>query len=334
MGTAGFGHTVYIGLGEESTYGTPVARTQFLDINSESLALAHERITSGSLNQIGVRRERVNNGLFRVSGDATLDLPYRDAEFLLKHALGSVATTGPVDFAYTHTFDIADALPTGLTVEIFRDSSNFLGTNDDQSFIYEGCKVNTLALSASVGSYLSAVAGFVGEDENRSAKTVAATVNADLNATRDLMTFTQGAVTYDAVTVNVESFDLTINNNLNADRFRLGSRITREPVRGGKIEISGSLVMDFDSFARYDQFKASATRQLVLTFTGGNVPSSGTAQSMTITLPFILPTSVDLNVDDGGILTQTVPFVALRDPGEAAPNAEIRIVLVNENASV
>lgn len=334
MGTAGFGHTLYMGLGEETTYGTVVTRDRFLDINSESLALSHERITSGSINQIGTRKERVNNGLFRVAGDVTLDLPYRDAELLLKHTLGSVSTTGPVSGAYTHTFSIADALPTGLTVEIFRDSSGFLGTDLNAAFIYEGCKINSLALSASVGSYLSAVVSFVSEDENRLAKSGAA-VATDLNTTRDLMTFTQGTLSYDGFTTQVENIDLTINNNLNADRFRLGSRITREPVRGGKIEISGSFVADFDGFARYNEFRASSTRALILTFTGGNIPNSATAQSLTITLPFVLPTGTDLNVDDGGILTQTIPFMAYRDPSVASPNGqELKAVLVNAKSAI
>src|SRR3990167_1824724 len=155
MGTAGFGHKVYVGLGEEATYGTPVTRTKFLDINSESLSLSHERVISGSLNQIGTRYLRVANGLFRIAGDVTFDVPYYDWEFILKHALGAVATTGPADFAYTHSFRITDALPTGLTVEIYRDSESFLGADDDVAFIYEGCKVNSLSLSAAIGAYRS-----------------------------------------------------------------------------------------------------------------------------------------------------------------------------------
>lgn len=333
MGTAGFGHTVYAGLGEETTYGTPVTRTVFLDVTGETLSLNHERVVSGSLNQIGVRSNKIANGLFRVAGDVTFDVPYTGWELFLKHALGSVATTGPVDNAYTHTFDIANALPTGLTIEIYRDSSNFLAGDLDDAFLYEGCKVNSLSLSATIGAYLSCTASIVAQDENRGARTVAATVNTDLNATRDLIVFTEGSLSYDNFTTSVESFELTLNNNLNADRFRVGSRLTREPVRGGKIEVTGSFTADFDSFARYDEFKNSTTKALTLTFTGANVPNSGTAQSMTITLNRVIPTGVDLNVDDGGILTQTIPFVAYRAQTPATPH-EVRVALVNNNVDI
>lgn len=238
MGQFGLGHTTYAGIGEETSYGVPVARTAFFDIESESLVAEHRRIEAASLNQIGIRKERIASGSKRFAGNITMHATYTDQGLIWKHALGAVSTTANFTNAAlnNHVFQIADALPTGLTLEIFRDTSAFYSPDGEvnKSFVYRGSKITSLTLSAEIDAFLMMDIGFVAYQEVREAKTAAATVLGDLDNTRNPVVFTEGMLSYgnfnfnindttpegvDAVvtaSVNIESFEVTIDNNLEA----------------------------------------------------------------------------------------------------------------------
>lgn len=357
MGSFGLGHNAYLGVGEESSYGTIVTRNKFFDILSESLVAEHRRIEAASLNQVGIRKNRIANGSLRYRGTVTMHLTYTDMGRFLKHALGGYTNpalaNGTNGSLYDHTFTIADALPTGLTLEIFRDTSNFYTPQGDvnKAFIYRGCKIGSMTITAEIDSFVELSLDFIAASEDRQAKTPAATVMADLDNARNPMVFTQGFLYYGtsgmtvseltgAVTngagVTVESFNVTLDNNLEEDRASLGSRIIREPVRaGGKLAVTGSFVADFNSFERYDEFFNSTTKTLIFVCRNGYLSATNNNyQAMILTLEDVVPTDVPINIADEGPIKQTINFKAYRTlTGATLTYGELGIVLTNAQAS-
>jgi hypothetical protein len=228
--------------------------------------------------------------------------------------------TGAISYAadtavvpvYTSTFTIADDLPTGLTIEVDRDQT---------AFIAEGCKVNTMSMAFEVGGLVKSTFGIVAEDMNTGA------VTSSTLPTAPYILFSQGAITYNSASINVIGGSLSINNNLKTDRRFIGSRVISEPTRNGKLEVNGSLTLEFVDTTQYDDFVAGTARAVALTFTGAtNSIKTGQAYSMTITLPQIRVTGAPIKADNAGPLTVEVPFKAYATDGSTR---EMSIALKN-----
>lgn len=325
MGTSGFGHALRFGVGEESTYGTAVAVTDFFDVVSENFQASHNPVESGGVDTIGVKSANVAAGSVGFTGDAVIEARYTGMEKLFKHAMGGYAYTAGTG---THAFTIAAALPTGLTIEAYRDTSAFLTPDANKSLLYAGGKINSLTLDASLDAFLRLTCGFVAQTETRTAKTVTQTVG-----TGNLIVFTQGVLTYESAPVannviKVANFTLSLNNNLDTNKRRLGSRYILEPVRSGKISVSGSFSCDFISYTHYNDFLAATSKQITLVFTGGVVGAF--TEKMTITVPLGKVTSNPVSTNSPGQYIQEVSFKGYRD----GSNNEFSISLVNNAASV
>lgn len=72
----GLGLTGFLGFGKESSYGTPVARTNFLEINSEAIDTIEQVIESAALAQVGIRDTKRAQGAVSISGSFDYDAQY------------------------------------------------------------------------------------------------------------------------------------------------------------------------------------------------------------------------------------------------------------------
>jgi hypothetical protein len=318
----GLGHKSYIGFADESTWGTPVARTKFLELvtGGDGLAVKEEKILVQGVKDIGVRGDiEVQQGAVSVEGSLTFEVPYDGAEKFFKHAFGSVASSQPNagtdPTVWQHIFTIADALPAGMTIEVNRDVT---------AFVYEGCKVNNMEFSVGGPTeLLRIVADILGEDVT----TASATSPTFTSVNR--FSAPQAVLLWNAVQLNVQQFSIKLDNKLDADRRFLGSRLRSEPLRSGKIEVTGSFVAEFDSTSQYTDFRNGTNRILKVTFTG---PSIGVlTQKYTFLLECNVSQIMDypVSVDDEGRITVEIQFRAFRD----ASNNELKLTLTNLTAS-
>lgn len=303
----GLGLTGFLGIGQESTYGTPVARTNFFEINDEGLAVEEGRIESAALAQVGIRNTKLAQGGITVGGDFSMDVQYGGMERLFKHAFGSISSSRPdptnAPTVWRHTFSIADALPTGLTVEVFRGTEDFV-TEPSKSFIYHGCLITSLNLSCGVDDLLKASFSLMGEDESRLAKS---TPSYDASK---LAVYHQGVVKWNTTDVEVSSFSLDINNALEY-RPKLGSRLTRQPKRSGKLEVAGQFTAEFTGWEQYDDFRNMTERVLTATFTGDTI-AAGFTYELLINIPIGIINSARVVLDQPGRLMMEIGFKAYR----------------------
>lgn len=303
----GLGLTGFLGFGQESTYGTPVARTNFLEINEESIETNEGRIESAALAQVGIRNTKLAQGGISVEGDFSFDAQYSGWERLMKHLMGKVTSSQPDvtsnPTVWDHAFTIADQLPTGLTIEVFRGTETFV-TEPNKSFIYEGCLLTSGAFSCGVDDLLNCSFSMMGEDENRGAK------SSPTYSSSKLAVYHQGTILWNNDDVEASEFSFTINNVLEM-RPKLGSRRTRPPTRSGKLEVTGTIMMEFVSWSQYDDFRNATERTFKATFIGDTI--TGTFKNtITIDVPIAVIMGHRVTLEAPGRIQMEIDFKAYR----------------------
>jgi hypothetical protein len=98
-----FGVLAHIGLGKETTYGTPVAASDYIRFASEGLSEEIEQVVSDNI--IGVVDEGASvEGAHTISGDISFDVYPNNIGHLLRSALGAPVTTSVGTGVYQHVF--------------------------------------------------------------------------------------------------------------------------------------------------------------------------------------------------------------------------------------
>lgn len=420
-----------MGVGEETGYGTPVAVTKFMEMNSDGMVVNEERVHSQAIPAIFNDDDEVAQGQINCAGDVSVEMRYQGMEMLLKHAMGAVSTAETASFVidatnnkldfnigaaqltatipsltykmgltqaeagslckaiydaivaaegtgtytvvfsattkkltitrsagtfvimwntgtntavsiastigfstaadstggltytsatavvpiYAHTFTLADALPTGLTVEIDRDLT---------AFTYAGGKINTMGMSIEANNFLMATFGLIASNEAHAAAT------SPTLPTAPLILFSQGAVTYGGSSANIRKLDINLNNQLSTDRRFIGSRTMKEPQRSAKIEVTGTVTLEFEDDTKFADFRAMTSRAIVLTCTGATIKGA-LAYSLIINLPIVKLTGNTPTVNNAGIITVDYPFKAYASDSSTR---EMNIVIQNTLASV
>lgn len=325
--TVGLGFKTYLGFGEETVYGTAVTRTKYLEINSETLLKKVDRIMSRSLLHRGVHKNRVVAGSTNVGGTIEFDAQYGSWERLLKHLMGTVVTNQPdptgAATGYQHTFTIADSLPTGLTMEIFRDTSGFPAADQNKASVYAGCKVMSATFGITLEDLLRVSMEIVGQQETQSAKSTPTYL------TDELAVFTQGSLKWNGNSIDVSDAEITINNNLEDDRRYIGAGTIKEPLPAEKILVEGRFTTDFENYNLANDFFNTTQRRMILLFDGPTITGS-LKKSITFDVPVALIMDFDNAVDSHGRIRSEVSFQGYRDD----TNNEVIAKIVNTASSV
>lgn len=304
-----FGHNSWIGFAEETTYGTAVAPTKFLEITDDKIKGEQSRIAKPTLRspsrKFSVRSKR------SVGGSFGIQMPFEGAELMLKHAMGAVSSNLVVAGVYLHTFTFSSNLPTGLTFHANRDATNIGG---NAAFQYTGCQIDSLSLKQNLEDLLLAEVGVIGQDWGNVAV-----------ATPTFPTFKQidwemvSISTINGVIYPIESLELTIKNNLAKDRYKLGSRLRNGLGRAGVREVTGKVVFEFDSLTAVTLFQNLTQVNAQFDFTGP-VISGAFNYNLSVVLPRISLRSGEPEVSDAGPIKLEVEFdaLALTDNAEFA----------------
>jgi hypothetical protein len=326
MANAGLGMRSFLGFGEEVTWGTPVARTNFIEILNESITKNVGRIESQSILRRGIRNTHVVPGMVTVEGDIAFEATYDGWLKLAKHAFGAVASAQPdaggSPLVYEHTFTLADTPPVGLTCEVFRDTSQF-SSEPNKSFIYAGCKVSTFELACAVDEILKCQVSLVGKDEARGAKST------DTYGTAKVAVFHQGVIKWNGVDIEASSFSFRFDNGFGG-RPKLGSQYSREPVTENKLEVGGSFEMDFESWDQYDDFVNTTEREFIAEFTGDTIQNAF-KQMIKVTVPRALLHNVKVVLERPGRITVAADFKGYR---HSSGTNEATMVVRNASATV
>jgi len=254
------GRGAAIGIGEESTYGTAVSRTNWRQTVSDD---AYRKVTRNYRpGLVGVAtsftKRNTVSGVTECGGKFEHVLTYEGMGMLLKHALGSLATTGTGP--YVHTYKIG-ALPTGLTVE-FIDS----GDSGNVAQVAEGCKISRMALKWTDPSQV-AMASFDFLAEDIGAYTTAGSPAYGTGSNLDMIGHQLGALSFNSNNYDLLSLEMIIDNKLGR-RYKLGSRLTKEPARTDFCEVTWRAEVEWENGNALTDFRNEVQGDVAVTSTG------------------------------------------------------------------
>lgn len=317
------GYTSFLGAGKETAWGTKVAPTTFFEFNSESLSCQDEEQIPETMNGDRDFTRRLQ-GARSVSG--SVEGPFNPgvdfAVMLLANALGGdIVTTGVVGEtgAYQHVISAGDILNgdvSALTIV------KRLGLSD--KFAYIGCRVNSLTLKCENGNFVSISAEIVAKDsESESASITPVLIDVE-PCNFPLVKLWVAAVGVTPLQAagnlqTLQSFELTINNNLiTDDKARsLGSN-TLDVLVPARREIRLKVSQRYDSTEMIDRSKAGEPYQAaILLESRDTILEAGTQKYDTLVeLPEIYYNVAEPGASDMGIISIEPEFTCVKSKDE------------------
>ena len=255
------GFDAYCGVKKESTYGVPVVVDRWLELSQESVQGDWARTESAGI-RAGARAHRANRFVpwcKSAKGDVEFDVLSKGHGWLLEALLGSVASAGPVDGAYTYTATPASLRGKSWTMQIGRPDLN----DTVYAFTYNGGKIDTWELDSKPDElvHLKTSWNFAGESAGTEASGGAATdrQTPDFTATDDaeVLSFLGGSVQIDEAGARVTQLTVKVDNALKVDRYVLATPVRAEPITDDFLKIEIDATMEFDTMAHVNKFTAT-----------------------------------------------------------------------------
>jgi hypothetical protein len=292
-----------LGIAKETTFGTFVTSTTFLEFNSESLKAQRDVKILESINSTRDAKKRM---LGNQSADGSLELDLNLASdgivYLIKQAMGGTCSTAVVSAAssFTHTLYAGDMENNGWTAGSTRMKSLSMavrrGGQDAPTYNFFGMRVNTLTIKAEVGSPVIMTAELIGSGCSISSTIPTVTLTDIVPLNFSEITIQTGLTSTTLSTEYYKSFEFSINNNLNGD-FRVLGNIGRAAIPAQKRETKLKLTQSFDTTTAYDRYINNTPTYFKISFDGITIPASATKYHMDILLPWVVFGPAFPNVD-------------------------------------
>lgn len=321
----GKGFNKLVGIAEQVAFDTAVAPTGYMEFTEEAIVVEKEEIISAGIRgSAGVARRML--GRINVNGTLSFEVfPQGAIGTILKHAMGTVATTQPDaggnPTVYDHEFTLADELPEhGLTFTIDRDIAQKE---------YYGCKISQLEMTVDSAGLLMCTITVIGKNVS------SATTFSPTFPEQNPFIFTQGKLEIDSTETEISNFTITLNNNLREDRYGIknsGSRFQVE--RLGKREVTGSFNRPYENDTVYDDFIAGTPAVLKLTFESTVIAGGDGSYNYKLVLEMPVAYYNSFTPGTGGaeMGDHTIPFRAI-EKITATTAKEMKITLTNDDTS-
>ncbi len=292
-----FGYDTDFGFAEETIFGTRVVPTNWLEINTESMALTQSAIGKNVLNSAAENSYVLSKRA--VAGSIEACLPFQGAEILLKHLTGGtpISTQQGATLVYNHKFVLADNMLIGLSLDLAKDADAIT-----TSYAYSGCQISAATFVQDVESQLIVTWEFIGQDESK----VAAT--SPTFPTANAVDWTQvSTATFNAVTVAAMVSEFKVENPLADDRYKLGSRLRKGLGRSDTRKITGKVTLEFDSITQYDLFRDSTETAIIMEWVGA-IADAAEPYKFKVTVPRAVFSGTTPNAGDSGPLSMDMTF--------------------------
>jgi len=302
----------FVGWGEETVWGTAVARTGFARAYAET---KFNHVTPQTPHSFIGGRYAIAPLMQQQHAEAELVIPftYTGCEILLSHMMGAKISTsaGP---PYTHTlaldhnpYDRATAPFFGLTLEHHLDLPD---AGPIESFIMHGARCSQWSTIFRVNEECKLTSSWAGKKIDQVVKS-ATPAYPDYEATTDnpILRFSDITATIATTTTSMYSLEINVNNNLRMDRGFLGSDYIEAPTPAGRAEITGTIETQWLSNVDYAKFVAGTPVAIVATAT------TGAGIVTTISLPVCYYSGETPGGKEGEDIDLTLPFTAYMDDG-------------------
>ena len=313
MATASyFGRNSFVGIGPESTYGTPAAEAALTrPIISCTMLRTVEKVARPHLQVSGVAGLRKAHYIAKDSSTGSLEIEatYDNVGYFLKAALGAGATAaddGDASTPRVHTYTLGDVPIEGNTLFLQR------GTSDNYER-FEGVVINSMSCSVASGEHMTMSFDLIGETSSSAsgnARSDSPTLSfSDPSAENLVLHHHAGTLAYRSQTITLIDFEYSIENGL-AERMRLGSLNTKQPTQADFRNASFTVTFETDD-ATYQKFIADEEGDAVVTFNNGVTGANEREMKFSLNNAYI--ESYTDEVSEAGLITASVTLRAQGD---------------------
>lgn len=313
-----------VGVAVESTYGTGVTVTRWLEFTEETLDY-NKNVVQGEGLRVGSRVARSGRRVVTTSeagGDITVECLSKGMGVFWQGVMGAGTSTLVSGATYQQNFTLSDS-PPSLTIQKGLPRTD--GTVDP--YTYVGSQCDSFELSFGNAEIATLTSTWNSKDVVTGTAYAAPSYSTGANlfhfANGSLSTGTFTAPTTTALAsaatpvANVRGGTLQVNHNPANDRYNFGGGGKKVKPAVGLREITGTLEVEYDSATFRDAVLADTAMSLVLTYTGGAL-STGT-ETLQLALPELkldgkLPTS-----NAGELITVSLEFTVLDNLTAAQP---------------
>tara|TARA_R110002012_G_scaffold170775_1_gene335336 strand:+ start:1582 stop:2598 length:1017 start_codon:yes stop_codon:yes gene_type:complete len=313
-----FGRNSFVGVAVETDYGTAVTTpTVTRPIISCSMLRQVEKVERANLRVMGTAGLRKGHYIVadKVTGSLELEATYDNCGYFLHHALGESARSAGADGdgIYTHTYSLGEVPAAGTTLRLQRGTSDFSET-------FEGVVFNVLTMSCAAGEHMTMSLEMLGETSGDSSPALRARGNTGLTLVDPshenlVLHHHAGNMSWNSQTFNLIDFEYKLENGI-AERMRLGSLLTKQPVQSDFRSATVTVSFETDDINGYQAFIADNTSDLTITF--DNDGSAAAYREMKFQLNNAYIESYTDEISEVGLITASVTFKGQADGGAAA----------------
>jgi Phage tail tube protein len=317
----GSGLGAQLGIAAESTYGTYVAPTKFIEFTKESVVLRKQTaqsagIAAGRLLPLSSRRVLTTQD---AGGTIELEVPNKAFGLVLQALMGTTVTPvqQAVTTAYLQTHTLADTAGKSLTVQ--KGVPLTTGTVTDKTFV--GCKVISAEFSCEVSGMLTCSLEIDGKNCDET-QTLAVASYSNMSPFHfGQMAVKTGSFGSEAARDGVRKVSVKIERPQATDRYYAGQAgLKKEPISNDQVKITGSLETDYVDTTIDDLHASDAATSLVWEFIGPIIASTY-AETFRITLPAVRFDDGPPQVEGFDVIKPTFNFTGLYD-GTNQPKIE------------
>jgi len=325
----------YIAVGKEATFGTYASATTAIEAISCSFRvdIASQKLETLHINRGRAKRVQLDK---EVKGTLEQFLHPHESVLMVANAMGGGIGSSSLTGAFLHSITAGNfnTSPASLSFQVRKGSSN------TQAFNYSGGRCNSMQLAATVGEPVKATYEMIFKD---------ATLTSDGNSTIFSISsvlpfvYTGGVFRYAAtetlaatttVEEPIQSFELTISNNLKSDKDarKLGTNVlTVLPATSRGVELKTTF--RFDTTTSFNRFIQATQGAIEIVLSGDSITTEFTHQ-MTIRLPKVFANSPDPELKGvNDILMSDLNWDVVVDSPSTSTGKDIGITIRNNTAS-
>jgi hypothetical protein len=326
------GYQSAFGIAQETTFGTFVTSTTWVEFNSESLKMTREE---QKLESINASRDFTKRVLTNDSVEGSLELDFiPDSDgiiYIMKQAMGGTVSTVAISGAasFTHTLypgDMEGNKSTSGAADV-KSLSMMVRRGSAEVYAYNGLRVNTLSLKAEVGGPVMMSVELLGKSMSLTTSIGAVAFSAKLPCMFHGVSITSGVSIGAATTAEcVTAFEFTLNNNLDGDQRCLGDR-TRAVIPPVKREVMLKLTQRFDTITTYNRaLQNTITAYQIVINSNQTLASSSMTSKCTIKLPSCYLTIHQPEIGEPGVISEELEYSCMYN---ASIGASVIMEVVN-----
>jgi hypothetical protein len=290
----GMGMAGHVGVGKESSWGTAVAATKYVEALSESLALSIDRFDIKNIAGLYTEADDMS-GLRRIAGNIVFPVFPEVAGIFLRGIFGNptvtVISSGNLhtNVFKTPTADFAAGVPAApLSIEIFRDVTS--------SMQYAGSVISGLSVSVQPNQELRATASIVAKSTSVISKTTPTFVSSPVEP----FNFAQASLSLGgSATAQIEALTINVDQQLEGVAALNASTAIAKIRRRGPQMVGMSGTIDFNDLTEYTNFVNQTEQALSVNFRSNSF-------NLLIELPRVVYTAFPAQI--GGKERLTVNF--------------------------